>query len=258
MDTEPPEYLQGNIDGWQKEAENYVEAAEEAWTSEQPQWGIWKIPDSEAKLLPASMSNLKCIELGCGTAYVSAWMHRRGAEVIAIDPTSNQLRTAMRLQQEHGVNFVLQEGFAEALPFPDRTFDFAISEYGASLWSDPYRWIPEAARVLKVGGTLTFLTNAPLIVMCMPEYDADGPTRTELLRPYFGMYEVQWPDAPNQTEFHLPHGEWIDLLRSNGFAIERLLELQAPVGATTRYPWANPEWATHWPSEEVWVVRKEK
>ena len=45
------------------------------------------------------------------------------------------------------------------------------------------------------------------------------------------MHRFEWPDEG--VEFHLPHGEWIDLLRANGFEIERLIELQAPDDAVT-------------------------
>jgi SAM-dependent methyltransferase len=255
-DVNQPDYLPGNIDAWQQEAANYVAAAERAWSSREPYWGIWQIPESEVGLLPQTLAGLSCVELGCGTAYVSAWMCRRGGEVAAIDPTPNQLQTARRLQREHGLEFEILEGFAERLPFADASFDFAVSEYGACLWADPYLWIPEAARVLKPGGKLVFLTNSPLLVMCTPDFDADGPTRPELLRPYFGMHAVRWPDDPGTTEFHLPHGEMIELLRSNGLLVERLAELKAPSGATTRYPWANPQWAEQWPSEEAWFARK--
>ena len=94
------------------------------------------------------------------------------------------------------------------------------------------------------------------MVMCTPEYDADGPTKPELLRPYFGMHTMNWPDEPGSTEFHLPHGEMIDLLGANGFVVDRLLELQAPADANTRYAWASSQWAHQWPSEEVWFVTK--
>jgi hypothetical protein len=65
------------------------------------------------------------------------------------------------------------------------------------------------------------------------------------------MRRFEWPDDPS-VEFHLPHGEMIRLLRSCGFEIEALVELQAPEGATTRYPYVTSEWARRWPSEEVW------
>ena len=95
----------------------------------------------------------RAIELGCGTGYVSAWMRRRGASVYAIDNSERQLATARRLATEHGVEFTLHHGSAEAVPYPDHFFDFAISEYGAAIWCDPYLWIPEAHRLLRPGGS---------------------------------------------------------------------------------------------------------
>lgn len=256
MSKQAPVYLQGNVDAWQEKAADFADHGEEAWATDSPDWGIWGIPESEVGLLPEDMSGLECIELGCGTAYISAWMHRRGASVVAIDPTPNQLESARRLQQQHRLEFVIQQGFAEAVPYPDASFDFAISEYGAALWADPYAWIPEAARLLRPGGELVFLTNSALAMMCAPDFEEEGPMQAELLRPYFGMHRTHWPDCPGQTEFHLPHGEWIALLRANGFVIERLVELQAPPGSSSDEAWADPEWAAKWPSEEAWVVRK--
>ena len=188
--------------------------------------------------------------------YVSARMCRRGANVVAIDPSRNQLKTARRLREEHQLEIVVEEGIAESVPYPDESFDFAISEYGAALWADPYRWIPEAAHLLKPGGELVFLSKSAIAVMCAPDIESEGPVRAELLRPYFGMHKTIWADCPDETEFHLTHGDWIALLRANGFDIERLAELQAPPGSTTDEAWADPEWATQWPTEEVWVVRK--
>jgi len=258
MNDQPPKYLQGNVDAWQDKAAQYVVAAEQAWASDQPYWGIWRIPESSASLLPADMSGLTAIELGCGTAYISAWMCRRGAKVVAIDPTPSQLATARRLQREHQLDFDIELGFAESVSYPDESFDFAISEYGAALWADPYLWIPEAARLLKRGGKLVFLTNSALAVMCEQEFEADGPTGTQLLRPYFGMHKSNWPDCPGETEFHLTHGDWIALLCDNGFLVERLLEIQAPPDARSNFAWADAEWATRWPTEEVWIARKGK
>ena len=43
------------------------------------------------------------------------------------------------------------------MPYPDGSFDFVVSEYGACLWADPRRWVPEAARLLKPGGTLMMI-----------------------------------------------------------------------------------------------------
>ena len=52
---------------------------------------------------------------------------------------------------------------------PDASFDLAFSEYGASIWCDPYLWIPEAYRLLRPGGRLVFLRNSPLVMLCALE-----------------------------------------------------------------------------------------
>jgi len=248
-----PDYALANREIWQGWAAEYVEDAHRAW-SEEPRWGIWGIPDSGVGLLPDDLSGLRCLEIGCGTAYVSAWMARRGGEVIGLDPTPNQLATARNMQERHKLSFGLIEGYGEDLPFEDNSFDFAISEYGAALWSDPYLWIPQAARVLKPGGRLTFLTNSPFAVLCAPPGDSDATLSDHLYRPYLGMHRVSWDDSPGEVEFHLPHGQLIDLLHANDFRIDRLVELGAPAGATTRYTWADAEWAQSWPTEEAWCV----
>ena len=151
---------------------------------------------------------------------------------------------------------MIEEGIAESVPYPDESFDFAISEYGAALWADPYQWIPEAARILKPGSQLVFLTNSALWQLCSTEYESDGPVIRELLRPYFGMHKTNWPDCPGETEYHLTHGDWIALLLENGFAIERLVELRGHSDSSESRDWKDPEWATQWPAEEAWVVRK--
>ncbi len=132
------------------------------------------------------------IELGCGTAYVSAWLARRGARPVGIDNSPKQLETARRLQAEHGLEFPLLLGNAESVPYPDASFDFAISEYGAAIWADPYRWIPEAARLLRPGGRLTFLGNAFLFILCSPDED-DVPPTDRLLSDQFGACRFEWP-----------------------------------------------------------------
>ena len=50
-------------------------------------------------ILP-DVSGLDVIELGCGTAYVSAWLARGGARVTGVDISEEQLKTARTLQAE--------------------------------------------------------------------------------------------------------------------------------------------------------------
>jgi SAM-dependent methyltransferase len=252
--TELPDHVRRNRAHWDEWAGQYVEAGERNWAAAEPSWGIWGVPESQLLMLPADATGLDTIELGCGTGYVSAWLARRGASPVGIDNSEAQLETARRLQREHGLEFPLLHGNAEEVPFPDASFDLAISEYGASIWCDPYLWIPEAARLLRPGGQLVFLVNAVLLALCVPE-EEDGVTGERLLRPQFGIHRFEWPDD-DSVEFHIPHGEMIALLRNCGFEVEELIDVRPPDGSETTYPFVTLEWSQRWPCEEVWKARK--
>lgn len=252
--SELPEHVRRNRTLWDARAAGYAAAGERAWTANDPTWGIWDVPEAAIGMLPADLDGCDAIELGCGTGYVSSWLARRGARVVGIDNSDAQLETARRLQREHGITFPLLHGNAEAVPRPDASFDFAISEYGACLWADPRRWVPEAARLLRPGGRLHFLVNSFLLMLCMREEDGVAAD-ARLRRPAFGTYRVEWP-GDHGVEFHLSHGDWIRLLRDNDLVVEDLVEVRPPADATARYPFVTLEWARQWPCEEVWKVRK--
>jgi SAM-dependent methyltransferase len=251
-----PEHVARNRAYWDELAAGYLEPGRRNWSTSEITWGIWSIPEVDVHLLPDDVSGMDVIELGCGTAYVSAWLAMRGARPVGIDNSPRQLEAARAYQQEFGLEFPLMLGNAEEVPLPDASFDLAVSEYGAAIWADPYKWIPEAARLLRPGGRLMFLGNSSLLMLCVPDLESEGPAGTELRRPYFGMHRLEWSDTPG-VEFHLPHGEMIRLLRDNGLEIEDLVELRPDEGATTSYgDLATLEWARKWPSEEVWKARK--
>ena len=243
-----------NRDAWDRFAADYVAGGRRNWASDEVTWGIFDVPESRIGMLPPDLAGMDVVELGCGTGYVSAWLARRGARPVGIDNSPAQLETARRFQAEFGVEFPLHLGDAEQTPFADESFDFAISEYGAAIWCDPYRWIPEAARILRPGGRLSFLGNSVLLMLATAGDDDETPVGERLERPLFGMHRFAWQDG--SVEFHLPHGEMIRLLRDSGFEVEDLVEVQVPNGATTSYPYVSPEWALRWPAEEVWKVRK--
>lgn len=250
---ETPDYVARNRRAWNDYAADYVAGGERRWEEHEPSWGIWGVPETDLSVLP-DVTGLHVLEDGCGTAYVSAWLARRGADVVGLDNSPAQLATARRLQGEHDLLFPLIQGIAESLPFVDGSFDLVISEYGAVIWSDPYRWIPEAARVLRPGGELIFLGNSTLLMLCV--FDEDGiPANTTLKRPQFDMHRFEWP-GDESVEFHQSHGDRIRLLRDNGFEVIDLIEVRAPEGATTGYDFVDPRWARQWPSEEVWKARK--
>jgi SAM-dependent methyltransferase len=249
------EYMTTNRAHWTVNNARYTDRqASETWRQTEIGWGIWRVPEAQLHVLPEELNGLDVLELGCGTAYVSAWLARRGARVVGVDPTPAQLATARRCQVELGPRFPLIEASAEQVPLPDATFDLVVSEYGASIWADPYRWIPEAARLLRPRGKLVFLCNSTLVILCSPDV---GRAEERLMRPQFDMYRFDWSSADGGIEFHISHGDWIRLLRTNGFEVLDLIEVQAPADARDHayYDYVSADWARQWPAEEIWVAR---
>lgn len=91
-------------------------------------------------------------------------------------------------------------------------------------------------------------------MLCSPDSD-EIPAKDQLLRDYFGLHRFEFPNSES-IEFHLGYGDWIRLLRANGFEIENLVELRPDKEAKTSYSFVTAEWANRWPSEEVWIAVK--
>jgi len=251
-----PTSVARNVVAWTRNNREYTDAAaERTWAAERVTWGLFGVPDESIGSPLGDVAGRDVVELGCGTAYFSAWLARRGARPVGVDPTLAQLETARRMQERTGLRFPLVEAPGERVPLPDASFDVAFSEYGASLWADPERWIPEAARLLRPGGRLVFLTNSVLVQLCEPQEGMVGET---LLRPQAGMYRIAWPGEDGE-EYGLSHGTWIRLLRRHGFEVLDLVELYAPPEAAAHryYDYVTPEWAAKWPAEELWVARRQ-
>jgi SAM-dependent methyltransferase len=249
-----PDSIAANVAGWTKVNAEFTDGqADRAWEAQELTWGVFGVREDAIGSPLGDVNGLDVVELGCGTAYFSAQLAHRGARPVGVDPTPAQLATARRMMERTGVTFPVVEAPAERVPLPDASFDLAFSEFGASLWADPKLWVAEAARLLRPRGRLVFLTNSFLSYLCAID---EGGTSETLQRPQLGAYRYQWPGETG-IEYHISHADWIDLLRANGFEIERLIELFAPPDATEHsyYEYVKPEWAHKWPHEEIWVAR---
>ena len=251
------DYLSINRDLWNAEACDWAEMAQRHWAEPTPIWGNWNNPDKDLNLLPDDMSGQDAVELGCGTGYVSYWMHLRGARVTAIDISSEQLATARALAKEYDAGITFLEGNAEATGLPDAAFDFAISEYGASIWCTPKVWLAEAWRLLRPGGRLVFLGNHPLSLICSP---LDGaPADRTLHRPYRDMWGADWTEVeiePSGVCFNLTTADWISLFNTIGFRITNYHELYAPDWAEGTRAAITADWARAYPVEQIWQLQK--
>ena len=116
-------------------------------------WGTTQIPESELRVL-GDVAGCDILEFGCGAAQWSIALARLGARPVGLDLSERQLQHARRLMAEAGVEFPLVHASAEAVPLLDASFDVVFCDHGAMTFADPYRTVPEVARLLRPGGSI--------------------------------------------------------------------------------------------------------
>jgi SAM-dependent methyltransferase len=240
-----------NRAGWDAISDTYQAEHSADLTGENAdRWGVWRIPESELQVL-GEVRDKDVLELGCGQAEWSVALFQKGARTVGLDNSGGRLAYARDYQRASGVAFPLVQASAEIAPFTDACFDIVFCDYGAMTFLPPRRSVPEAARLLRSGGLLAFTTTHPLLWCCWPP-GADQVV-TQLQRDYF---TIDSEEEDGLVDFNLPIGEWIQVFVESGFAVEGLIEVQPPAGATTSYEGRPLEWARRWPAEMIWKARK--
>lgn len=218
-------------------------------------WGVWQIPEAELRIL-GDVRGRDVLELGCGAAQFSIELARRGARPIGLDVSQRQLDHAAIGMDRAGVAFPLIHAGAASVPLPDASVDVVFGDHGAMSFVDPYRSMPEAARLLRNGGLLAFSMFTPLAEACWPP-GSDHPV-DRLVNASFGMHRVDLGHGEH-VEYQLPYGAWIRLLVGSGFVLEDLVELRAAPDAVSTYQGeAGRRWARQWPLEHVWKARRRR
>ena len=215
-------------------------------------WGVWQIPESQLKVL-GNVRGRDVLELGCGAAQWSIALHELGARVTALDNSARQLAHARTLMAAAAADFPLVHASAESTGLADASFDLVFCDHGGMTFGDPYRTVPEAARLLRGGGRLAFSMHTPIIDMAWP-FDREHPG-DRLVRDYWDLHVLE--DPGETVSFQLPYGTWIRLFRENGFVVDDLLELRPPADATSSYRGdLERAWARRWPMEHIWRVQR--
>ena len=218
-------------------------------------WGCWDRPEDEINAL-GDVAGLQALEYGCGACQFGIKVAMRGAHVTGLDFSMAQLRHGHTKMDETGVRFPIVQADGERIPFRDASFDLAFCDHGVMGFADPYRTVPEVARVLRPGGLFVFNGATPWIWVAWGEEDLP-PTR-EMRLDYFGLQRADNDDPDwKTTEFQLTYGDWIRLFLANGLAVKDLIELRPPANADTTYvDYAPLDWARAFPCEHIWKVRK--
>jgi SAM-dependent methyltransferase len=230
---------------WDADADDY-QAAHREQLERGKVWGVWAIPEAELDVL-GEVQGRDVLEYGCGAARWSIALAREGARVVSLDISQAQLRHAVDELARSADRVELICASGEHVPLRDQSFDVVFCDHGAMTFCDPYRTVPEVARLLRRNGVLVFNHSTPLELL------TDG--KKKLQRDWHEMRTITWPEGT--AEFQLGHGEWIRLFGANDLVVEDLIELQAPEGATTTYTdFVSYDWARRWPAEQIWRVRK--
>ncbi len=235
---------------WDADADAY-QAAHASQLAQGKVWGVWAIPESRLRVL-GDTRGLDVLELGCGAAQWSVALAVEGARVVGLDQSRGQLRHAVANRMALGARVPFACASGEALPLADASFDLVFCDHGAPSFCEPSVIVSEVARVLRPGGRLVFNHATLLHSLCYD--DEDDLQSDRLQRAYHGAHRFDWGEGT--IDFHLTYGEWIRCFGACDLVVEDLVELVPPEGATTTYDVVPVEWATRWPAEEIWVVRK--
>jgi ubiquinone/menaquinone biosynthesis C-methylase UbiE len=139
----------------------------------------WRLPfyDLMAKLLGADAARAlfveqaacragdRVLEIGCGTGSLLLLVKKAQptADVVGLDPDPNALAIARRKARRAGVEISLDQGFADALPYPDASFDRVLSSFMFHHLSRDVKekTLREVRRVLRPGGRFHMVDFAP-------------------------------------------------------------------------------------------------
>ena len=148
-----------------------IEPVEEFKSKQRETWALGNFADIAVFTTPVAghlvrfaglVSGQVVLDVGTGTGVVAVTAGRKGAKVTGLDLTPKLLAHAKENAALANLGeIVWQEGDAEALPFPDASYDVVLSQFGHIFAPRPDVALAEMLRVLKPGGTIAFATWPP-------------------------------------------------------------------------------------------------
>ena len=103
----------------------------------------------------------RVLDVACGSGNLSVPAARAGAVVVGVDIAANLLEQARARAAAEGLTIQFDEGDAEALPYPDASFDVVVSMFGAMFAPRPPLVAAELLRVCRPGGRIALASWTP-------------------------------------------------------------------------------------------------
>lgn len=155
----------GNFDTWKR-----------LYTSEYPRGFL--IMETLARYVPGfRVRGSDVLDIGCGDAGALIAFAEKGARCAGIETFETSLERGMLRAADHGVAVDLKKGAAEAIPFPDDSFDLVMLDNVLEHVDDRPLTLREVKRVLRPGGVLYMVTPKPFSLYSLwndPHYDLAG------------------------------------------------------------------------------------
>ena len=119
----------------------------------------------------------RVLEVAVGTGKNLPCYPPQVEEIVGIDLSPAMLAEARRRATDLGMEVELREADAEALPFPDASFDTVASSLSTCTFPDPVRALSEMRRVCKPDGQILLLEHGRSSSRWLPDRRADAHAR---------------------------------------------------------------------------------
>lgn len=154
------------------------------------------------------------LDVATGAGHTAAAFAPHVAKAIASDLTDEMLEQAAKLARDKGLsNLETAKADAEALPFPDASFELVTSRIAPHHFPDVARFVTEAWRVLKPGGTFAVVDNISPDAQSTPGF-SDAELKGAAVA--YNAFEKLRDPSHGRC---LTTGEWADLVRRAGFEV---------------------------------------
>ena len=200
-------------------------------------------PEYVEQIIPMALRELdgyaRVLDVGCGEGQIARVLQSRTSVqsfVVGVDPTQGQVDVAV----ERSVGEQYLRSGADALPFPDGSFDAVLACLVFEHIDALDEAISEVARILRPGGRFSFFLNHPLLQTpnsgWIDDQMIDPPEQYWRIGSYLDeaiTFEEVEPGV--RVRFlHRPLSRYVNTLAEHGLVLEAMFEPAPPAGFLAR------------------------